>query len=208
MAAGIDMPPDETAGCGRCQTSDDDTCENPGMTETSEPIAEGHHLELRTRNGWEFAVRRRCQGVVAIVALTTDRRLVLVEQHRIPVGGRVIELPAGLVGDEPGRANESIIDAARRELLEETGYVSDHWSTESIRVTSSAGLTDEVVTIVGAGHARRLAPGGGVGDERINAHVVPIDTLATWLDRRAAEGVIADGRVWAARFLADRLGMD
>jgi NAD+ synthase (glutamine-hydrolysing) len=38
------------------------------------------------------------------------------------VGQRVIEMPAGLVGDEPGQEEESFESAARRELLEETGY--------------------------------------------------------------------------------------
>ena len=54
------------------------------MSDDLRPIAEGRHLGLWCRDGWEFARRRQGRGVVAIVALTTDRHLVLIEQHRVP----------------------------------------------------------------------------------------------------------------------------
>jgi len=66
--------------------------------------------------------RVNARAVVVIVPLTAERRLLFVEQYRAPVGRKVIEFPAGLVGDEPGREQEDLIEAARRELLEETGY--------------------------------------------------------------------------------------
>jgi ADP-ribose pyrophosphatase len=175
------------------------------MSDDLQPIAEGRHLALWCRDGWEFARRRQGRGVVAIVALTTDRRLVLVEQHRVPLGASVIELPAGLVGD--GAADESIFDAARRELLEETGYASGHWSDQVVEVASSAGLTDETVTIVGVSQVVRVGDGGGVDEERITVHTVPLDELPDWLAHRAREGTIADGRIWAASVLAERLGL-
>ena len=56
------------------------------------------------------------QPPVGIVAVTSDGRLLLVEQFRIPVGKNVIELPAGLVGDLPGQEEESLKLAAQREL--------------------------------------------------------------------------------------------
>jgi ADP-ribose pyrophosphatase len=177
------------------------------MHDDTRPIAEGQHLGLRCRDGWEFATRRRGQGVVAILALTTDRRLVLVEQHRVPLDASVIELPAGLVGDESSEEGESILDAARRELREETGFASDHWSDRTIEVASSAGLTDETVTILGAAQAIRVVDGGGVDGERITVHTVPIEELGAWLDERAGQGTIADGRVWAAAALAEHLGL-
>ena len=105
------------------------------MSDDLRPIAEGRHLGLWCRDGWEFARRRQGRGVVAIVALTTDRHLVLIEQHRVPLGASVIELPAGLVGDGAAGTDESIFDAARRELLEETGLALDHWSDEVVEVT-------------------------------------------------------------------------
>ena len=55
-----------------------------------------------------------------MVAVTAENELLLVEQYRPPPNARVIELPAGLAGDDDGA--ETLTDAARRELLEETGY--------------------------------------------------------------------------------------
>jgi ADP-ribose pyrophosphatase len=87
-------------------------------------VAAGKYIELVRQNGWEFARRKGISGIVGIIAVTDDRKLVLVEQHRPPVGARVIELPAGLAGDAKGHEKEDLADAARRELLEETGYVA------------------------------------------------------------------------------------
>ena len=99
----------------------------------------GRYLDLVERDGWEYSTRSNASAVVVIVAVTPDDRLLLVEQYRRPVDARVIELPAGLVGDhvEP---DESILDAARRELIEETGYAAG--SIDFIMdCPSSAGMT-------------------------------------------------------------------
>lgn len=59
---------------------------------------------------------------VNIVALTPEGRAVMVRQFRFGVGKITTEIPGGIV--DPGETSE---DAARRELLEETGYTSDEW---------------------------------------------------------------------------------
>ena len=92
-----------------------------------ETLAEGRFLRLVRRGKWEYATRKGVSGIVGIVAVTDDGRLVLVEQDRPPVGKRVIELPAGLAGDVSGQEDEELASAARRELLEETGYAADEW---------------------------------------------------------------------------------
>ena len=91
-----------------------------------EHVYVGHFLSVAKRGNWEYATRTRATGVVAVVALHDDGRLVLVEQYRWPVDARVIELPAGLAGDDDD--SESLLAAARRELVEETGYVAEEWS--------------------------------------------------------------------------------
>ena len=58
----------------------------------------------------------------------------------------MIELPAGLVGDEPGQEAETLEQAAQRELEEEVGYRADQM-TVLTHAVSSAGLTDEVGTL-------------------------------------------------------------
>jgi 8-oxo-dGTP pyrophosphatase MutT (NUDIX family) len=81
-------------------------------------------------------------GAVAVAALDERNRLVLIHQYRHPLGGRLWELPAGLL-DEPG---ESPLEAAARELAEEVGLASDSWEV-LVDVAASPGFTDEVVRI-------------------------------------------------------------
>jgi 8-oxo-dGTP pyrophosphatase MutT (NUDIX family) len=84
-------------------------------------MAEGKFLRLVAQSGWEWVERVNASGAAVIAAVTDDDKLILVEQYRIPMHSRVVDLPAGLVGDDPGTDGEAMIDAARRELFEETG---------------------------------------------------------------------------------------
>lgn len=59
---------------------------------------------------------------VLVLATTSDEQVILVKQFRPAIGAITLELPAGAV--DPGEAPE---DAAKRELLEETGYVCNDW---------------------------------------------------------------------------------
>ena len=92
------------------------------MGKQREVIAATRHLQLVRRGGWEYVERPNVTGIVVIVPVTRDGELVLIEQYRVPVDRPVIELPAGLAGDVPGTEGERLEAAARRELLEETGY--------------------------------------------------------------------------------------
>ena len=107
-----------------------------------EVLASGRFLRLVRRDGWEWAERTNTSGVVVIAALTPAGEVLLVEQERLPVGARVLEMPAGLAGDVAGAEDEALAEAARRELVEETG-----WDAERMEeVTSgpvSAGMTSE-----------------------------------------------------------------
>ena len=154
----------------------------------------GRFLELVADERWEFVRRRNATAVVGIVAVTPADELLLVEQHRRPVGATVIELPAGLVGDDD--AGEDLLVAATRELVEETG-----WEPSVCRILargpSSAGLTSEVVTLVLAEGLRRVSAGGGVAGEGITAHAIPLREIAVWLAERARNGVLIDHKVQA-----------
>jgi ADP-ribose pyrophosphatase len=85
----------------------------------------GRFLSLVRENNWEYAERLNTTGAAIIVAVTEEGKLLLVEQYRIPCHARTIELPAGIIGDDPGAGSESHAEAAQRELLEETGYAAD-----------------------------------------------------------------------------------
>lgn len=160
----------------------------------------GTHLTLVARGHWEYAVRTVATAAVGIVAVTPDDRLILIEQFRIPVGAKVIEIPAGLVGDTPDAAGEGLLVAAQRELLEETGYESDRW-TQLAEGFSSPGLTDEAVTLFLAEDIRKTGIGGGDDSESIEVHEVPLDEVDAWLERRRQQGGKLDFKVWAGLHL-------
>lgn len=104
----------------------------------------GKYLALVKEGHWEYADRINATGAAIIVAVTAERKLLLVEQYRIPVHARTIELPAGIIGDEPGGETEEHAAAARRELEEETGYRAAHIEPLTSGPASS-GLTSENV---------------------------------------------------------------
>jgi len=157
---------------------------------------EGRYLAIRERDGWEYTTRTNAHGVVVIVPVTDDRRLVLVEQFRIPVQARVLELPAGLVGDG-GDTDESMSLAAQRELEEETGYRATRM-TMLLECPSSAGMSDEMVTFFLAEGLERVGPGGGDESEDIEVHVVPLTGVDAWLSARAGTGVLLDPKLFTA----------
>ena len=172
-------------------------------TPPTEILWKGRFLQMVRRGRWEFAQRVGSSGVVGIIAVTADRRLVLVEQNRLPVGGRVIELPAGLAGDVSGSEEETLELAARRELLEETGYSGGTWS-QSWDGPSSAGLTDEMLQLFLARDVCKTGEGGGDASESIIVHEIPLVDLSEFLNRRRADGTRVDLKVYLAMCLLSR----
>jgi len=163
-------------------------------------VWEGKHLKVRLRGHWEYVERRGVTGIVCIVAVTDDEKLLLVEQHRPPVDARVVELPAGLVGDVPGEAHEPLEAAARRELLEETGYEAGHLEV-LFEGPPSAGLSDEHITFFLATGLRKVAPGGGDASEDIAVHEVPLAELPAFLDRRRERGALIDAKLFSPLYV-------
>ena len=175
------------------------------MAEESEEIYRGKFLTFRkTSANWEYVTRSKAKGVVAILAITDDKQVVLTEQYRPPVGRNVIELPAGLAGDIPLQEEEPLVTAAKRELKEETGYEAKNWTMLS-EGTSSAGLTDEFVTMFYATGLTRMTQGGGVGGENIKVHFVHQADVTKWCRDRQSEGRYVDFKIFAALHLAKSL---
>lgn len=160
-------------------------------------IHEGKFLRMLMRGTWEYAERARRAAGVVVVALTPEGKLLLVEQYRAPVDSQVIELPAGLVGDTAEYEGESALIAARRELIEETGWDSEE-ITEIVRGPISPGVTNEIIVLVRASNLVRVGKGGGVEDEAIRVHEVSPDELTTWLEKRVAGGCMVDPKVMLA----------
>ena len=164
-------------------------------------MAEGRFLRLVRRGRWEYAERPNTNGAVAVIALTDRDELVLVEQERVPLGRACVELPAGLAGDLDDDPQESFLEAARRELLEETGFAARHIDHLFPAVTSP-GLTSESIDLYRATGLTRVHAGGGVGHEQITVHLVPVDHVDAWLAKRASAGLAIDIKVYAAAALA------
>lgn len=108
-------------------------------------LYEGKLIRLMDDDGWEFADRVVGTGVVCIVAID-DRHVILVEEFRRAVQAPVISLPAGLIDRaDAGKGQETAIEAAVRELREETGYTAR--SIEQVASGPiSAGMTTERLT--------------------------------------------------------------
>lgn len=117
-------------------------------TAGSETVYEGAILALRLDQvempGGRVAEREVVEhhGAVGIAAFDSQGRVAMIEQYRHPIGRRLWELPAGLL-DEIG---EPPVEAAKRELMEETGLAAERWSV-LVDVTASPGFTDEAVRI-------------------------------------------------------------
>jgi ADP-ribose pyrophosphatase len=163
-------------------------------------LGEGRYLRLVVRDGWEYVERSVELGLVCILALTPDDEIVLVEQYRPPIGKRVIELPAGLVGDSAESRGEPLLRGAQRELEEETGYRASEWRV-LIEGPPSAGISTEVLTVFVALGLERVGPGGGDEHETITVWVVPRAELVPWLESRRSQGASIDLKIFSALWL-------
>lgn len=180
------------------------------MSEAEIAANPGRFLTLMTRDGWEFCTRRNksggAVGVVGIVAITRDEKVLLIEQHRVPIGRVVVEIPAGLVGDHA--AEDDAIGAAKRELREETGFEGEGWCVLAHGPTS-AGMSDEVMTLVMCVNARRVGPPQFDGEEQIVTHDVALADVPAFLDAAARAGKVIDiklpGAIAMARELLRRI---
>ncbi len=162
-------------------------------------LAEGNFLRLVREGNWEYVERNNCRGIVIILAMTVDERVILVEQYRQPVHKKVIEFPAGLICDDPKHKNESMATAAKRELLEETGYRARR-IVELITGPVSSGSSADHVTIVRAYDLKKISAGGGDHTERIRVHAIPLGKIERWLKRMSTQGYLVEPKVYAGLF--------
>jgi ADP-ribose pyrophosphatase len=162
-------------------------------------MAEGRYLRLVNVGGWEFAERSRGLEAVAVIAVTREGALILTEQFRVPLGRTVVDLPAGLVGDE---GEDTLEAAASRELEEETGFQAKSFR-KVFSGPTSAGLSNEVVNLMMASGVRRVGDGGGVSGESIKVHVVQLKRVRAWLRayERRTGGMVAPNVYAALAFL-------
>jgi ADP-ribose pyrophosphatase len=129
-----------------------------------------------------FKIRRsvvRHAGSAVMMAVDDRQRILLVRQYRLPAERYVWELPAGRL--DPG---EKPLQAAKRELIEETGYRAKRW-TKLTSFFVSPGYVDERMTIY---LAEDLTAGAAMPmeDERIETR---------WFPAREVERMIETGKL-------------
>jgi ADP-ribose pyrophosphatase len=161
-------------------------------------VWEGKYLRVRIRGHWEYVERSNSPAGIVIVALTPEGKLLLTEQYRVPVQKNTIELPAGLAGDD-NYGGEPFVEAARRELLEETGYAAGEWE-ELAWGPPSPGLSNEIVVFYRARNLRKAGSGGGAGAEQIRVHEIPPSEAPAWLEEQARRGALIDPKVFAGLY--------
>lgn len=163
-------------------------------------VFEGDHLLVKETGDWQFVERKKGKSAVAVLAVTEDGKIILTEQLRKPVGKRVIDYPAGLVGDD---GTNDPAATAKKELEEETGYTCE--SVEHLATgPSSPGITSEIVSFYRARSVTKNGEGGGVGGEDIEVHTIARDELSAWLEEKQKAGVLVDLKLWGGLHFLNR----
>ena len=164
-------------------------------------LYEGKFLRLCEKDGWEFVERANCYGVIAIIGITDENKLIFVEQFRVPAGAHVIEFPAGLVGDVDG--DESWETAAIREMFEETGY--EVGSLEFMAEGPlSSGMSPNKIRLFRAKDLVKKGPGGGDETENITVHEIPVADVDEWLEKQKERGALVDPKVYAGLYFLNK----
>ena len=171
------------------------------MGDERHTLYEGDWLRLVQIGHWESCERTHGQGMaVIVVAATPADEVLFVEQYRVPLGARTIEMPAGLVGDD--HAHDTLEAAARRELIEETGWEPGRVDVLLVGPTSS-GMSNERIAFARALDLRKVGDGGGVDDEKITVHSVPRAEAPAWLMQKYREGYELDLKLWAGLWMIE-----
>ena len=153
---------------------------------------------------WVYAHRPNAKDVVIVLAHTTDEVLFLIEE-RPPMqaenrGKYTIGLAAGLVGDE--RIGETIEEAIKAELLEETGLIAESIEIVANKVASSAGCTSETSTIAIASIKDKSPTQEPVNDGGIIVDRVWVkkEDIHAWLKEKESEDCVLTAQALAALF--------
>jgi ADP-ribose pyrophosphatase len=136
-------------------------------------------------------------GAVVILPVLDAEHVVLLRNHRWVVGETLWELPAGTL--EPG---EDLLESAKRELLEETGYTAATWRSLGFLYASPGVLDEKLHLFVAQG----LTPGEQnlEADERIEPKVIRLDEAV----RMCLAGEVKDAKTITALLLWDRFLRD
>ena len=132
---------------------------------------------------------------VNVLALTPEHEVVLINQYRHGVRRTILELPGGALDEQ----DDSILDAARRELREETGYAAEEWRETGTFCASPNNQTNMAHCFLAFG-ARYIAEPQREASEHIEVVLMSLDELL----ERAYQGELRHSHHVAALFFAIR----
>ena len=141
----------------------------------SEPVLETRIFELRKDRSRSPSSGREADFQVLdapdwvnVIAITPEQQVLLIRQYRHGTRDVTVEIPGGTV--DPG---EAPLEAARRELAEETGFEADSWEACGVVEPNPAFLTNRTHTFVANG-ARRTGPQRPDDHEEIEFELFPL----------------------------------
>lgn len=166
-------------------------------------MIEGRFIRLYRHGGWEYTQRVNCTGIVVVIAMTQERKVLLIKQYRPPVKKFCIEFPAGLVNDRGLKTKESMASAAKRELLEETGYKAGRM-VKILAGPSSPGSSADIMTMYLAEDLKKSGVGGGDHTEDIEVFEVPLDKAEDWIKQMENQGCLVDPKVYSGLYFLNK----
>ncbi len=140
-------------------------------------------------------------GAVTIVAVLSDRRLLLVRQYRHPSGEVLLELPAGTLDTLDDGSVEEPLPAAQRELHEETGYLGGSWRKLAEFFTAPGFASELMHMYLATDVTLDSAYEGPHEDERLKLESLPFEEALSM----AEDGRIRDAKTLVGLYLVDRL---
>jgi ADP-ribose pyrophosphatase len=140
-------------------------------------------------------------GAVTVVAVLSDRRVLLVRQYRHAAGEILVELPAGTLDMLDDGSVEEPLPAAKRELFEETGYRAQTWRQIAEFFTAPGFATELMRLYLATDVEYDASHPGAADDERLQVKIVPFDEALAM----AEDGSIRDAKTLVGLYLVDRL---
>ena len=137
-------------------------------------------------------------GAVCVVPVTDDGKVVLERQYRYPIDQVITEIPAGKLDSK----EEDRLDAAKRELWEETGIRADSWTDMGLYYPAAAYSDEKITMYLAQGlHLNDMGDQHLDEGEFLNVELVPIEDAV----EEIVSGRITDGKTQAAILKASAL---